>query len=494
MKDQNQFKSELQREAYQEEITPPASVWKKLATSIPLKNKRSTSPWRLSLLLLLLLIVMTAVILRLSGPKSIGAFELYAESNNNMARSPQVDQNDQSKELSNTTGQDITKGSFKDKQERNAKVPENKTKGDNIKTNNNRVIQTPLAMNAREKKTTSQTSYINYGDIPSSQPSEPSVQTQEKSPLEQISTINEGETSLNAPSKYSELTENSQSLGKTIPSADRLNPLPMLLGIPLESLQQNQYLRKTIPGIKPKVKTKIWRMYSDAYVGGGWATSSLSAVESEMSSYLNLRENSEQDLSYFESGIRMGLMDRRWHFEVGLQYGQINAYMQHRYTGIKQMTTVLVMDPTGLTRVDSVLRFGTRERIVRNTYREISIPLRVGYQLYQGRIGLTAYVGVNPVFGLQPQGIILRPDESDYPLEADPESWFNRGMRWYGTAQIQLSLPVFDKVAFILDMGIIHDFSGIQTDHNPIEQSYNMLRGSAGVRYYFDRQATKHPF
>lgn len=494
MKDQNQFKSELQRAAYQEEITPPASVWKKLVTSIPPKIKRSTSPWRLSLLLLLLLIVMTAAILRLNEPKLIGAFELYAESNNHMVRSLQVDQNDQSKELSNTTNQDKTTVSNNNKEESNSRVSQNKPKGDNTKTNINRVIQTPLTMKARDEKTTSPTSYINYGDTRSSQPSETLVKTQEKSTLNQTSSEKEGETNLNVPTIYSELKEISQSLGKTIQSENQINPLPILLGTPLESLQQNQYIRKTIPEINPKAETKILRMYTDAYAGGGWATRRLSALESEMSSYLNLRENSERDLSYFESGIRMGLMARRWHFEVGLQYGQINAYMQHTYMGIKQMTTVLVMDPTGLTRVDSVLRFGTRERIVRNTYRDISIPLRVGYQLYQGRIGLTAYVGVNPVFGLQPQGIILRPDESDYPLEADPESWFNRGMRWYGTAQIQLSLPVFDNVAFILDMGVIHDFNGIQTDQNPIEQSYNMLRGSAGVRYFFNHQATKHPF
>lgn len=496
MKDQNQFKSELQKAAYQEEVTPPASVWQKLSTSIPPKGKRSTSPWRLALLLLFLFVVMTAVILRLTEPKSVGAFVLHAENVHDSISESQAIEDPQSKALVNKIKADKpveTSAVVEEKEGDKPKKTINTNTSAIASETDNPISASPIAFNTQEEKTTTNNqNQANDHTLPS-QFADDAVVTRDETKAEPISVSNDPENSLAAAPINKEISDSSQP-DPPFETATILSPLPLWLFMPLQS-QKKGYEIVTLPLNNQSVlKTSKWRMYTDAYIGGGWAARSMSAEDPEMVSYLNLRDGSEQDLSWFESGIRVGMAVRRWRFDLGLQYGQINAYMQYTYLGHRQMVAMEVIDAMGLPRIDTVLRFGTRERIVQNTYRDISIPLRVGYQFYQGGVGITAYVGVNPVFGLQPQGVILRTDETDYNLQADPEEWFNRQMRWYGTAQIQLSVPMNNRASFLLDMGIIHDFNGINTDSNPIDQSYNMLRGSAGVRYFFESQATKGAF
>ena len=235
--------------------------------------------------------------------------------------------------------------------------------------------------------------------------------------------------------------------------------------------------------------------YSDVYFGSGLPSRHMVASSTELEPYLNLRNESESDISWIEAGWRLGIQVNRWLFDLGVQYGQINAFMQHTYNDYRRTVEVPTFDNSGqLIALDTMTRFGTRERIVRNTYREWSLPMRIGYKFLDRRVSLLAFIGIQPVFGLQPRGVILDQGLNDYNLAEDNLGWFDTGVRWQGMGYIQAELPFSSRLSCLIDAGAIVGFSGLHSGDNPIQQRYNMVRGSIGLRYYLGAQATSIQF
>jgi len=234
--------------------------------------------------------------------------------------------------------------------------------------------------------------------------------------------------------------------------------------------------------------TKLSSWYVDAYVTGGKPLRSILAPHPDREGFIQQRLDSEQLWHSMGGGIRLGTKIKRWRFDIGLNYLQINEL----FTYLDPLATVPVytevFDNDGnLIRIDSSFMIGTRDRAVANTYRMISIPLRVGFEWYRrGSWSASLHAGVEWARLFSSEGIILDDSQRDYPLQNDPEQFFRNTSMWQLHTGLQVSYNVSRRASLFVYPLYIHSLQPISTETAPFIQRYHHYNVQIGLRYNFN--------
>lgn len=244
---------------------------------------------------------------------------------------------------------------------------------------------------------------------------------------------------------------------------------------------------------KSKATSKHKVVYSiGAYGGISGTSSTLTAKQSSSTSYLNARNQTEEQLEGIQFGLEIGAeIVKGLAIKSGVEVSRIarvfsfteEVMVVDSVYGLKEIyvnnQTQDTINIYGQTPVITTTAYNKR---IYNNISQIDIPVKVGYTFQSGkwRLGMDAGAIIN--LNTSYTGEILSPDGSFYDLKSDPENWFKTNAGIAFSAGLRAGRMLGSSFEMYL-APVYRSPSVFSTDANPIEQKHARLGVNLGLRY-----------
>jgi hypothetical protein len=238
------------------------------------------------------------------------------------------------------------------------------------------------------------------------------------------------------------------------------------------------------------------KKYWEVYAGPDYAFESYKSYgDTASANYLQKRKSSTKFASAFSAGVRYTkVFDNGTSIRTGLNYTQVNEkFIYFNPSEIKYVTVittrVVIRAPGDTVFINDTLQYqqtGTRTKTTYNRYRNIDVPIVIGYELGNGKIHANINAGViinvyswykgDVLDSLyQPTTITTGKGNSIYQFKN------NIGVGFLGS--ISLYYKITDDLHLLLEPYFRYNLSPISKQNLNLQQKYNIAGLRAGVRF-----------
>lgn len=207
-------------------------------------------------------------------------------------------------------------------------------------------------------------------------------------------------------------------------------------------------------------------------------------------SYLETRKSSQTQLEGYRAGIRLKHIFRNGlYFESGLEGGWIRDKMTHSSTDTTTKILANQLLSTHTQGDSTIYIYGdkpvdvitTDSRKIYNTFRSISVPVVVGYEVNFKKLFLGVEAGVIYNFYHDFEGQILDP-YSKAPIEGS--DMFKDQIALSTTGGVQLGLSLTENIRFFSMLSFKNNLSSVNLNAlNPIQQHHNSFGLGLGLEF-----------
>lgn len=238
------------------------------------------------------------------------------------------------------------------------------------------------------------------------------------------------------------------------------------------------------------------KKYWEVYAGPDYAFESYKSYgDTTSANYLQKRKASTKFASAFSAGVRYTkVFNNGTSVRTGLNYTQVNEkFIYFNPNEIKNVTVittrVIIRAPGDTVYINDTLQYqqtGTRIKTTYNRYRNLDIPLVIGYELGNGKIHANINAGViiniyswykgDVLDSLyQPVTITTGKTNSIYQFKN------NIGVGFLGS--ISLYFKMTDNLHLVLEPYFRYNLSPMSKQNLNLQQKYNIAGLRAGVRF-----------
>ncbi len=238
------------------------------------------------------------------------------------------------------------------------------------------------------------------------------------------------------------------------------------------------------------------KKYWEVYLGPDYAFDNYKSYDDTASNnYLQKRKASTKFASAFSAGIRYTkVFNNGTSVRAGVNYTQVNEkFFYFNPNEIKYVTVittrVIIRSPGDTIYINDTLQYqqtGTRIKTTYNKYRNIDIPLVIGYELGNGKIHANINAGViinvyswykGDVLdsAYQPVSITTGKGNSVYQFKN------NIGVGFMGSVSVYYKMT--DKLHLVLEPYFRYNLSPMSKENLNLQQKYHIAGLRAGIRF-----------
>jgi len=248
----------------------------------------------------------------------------------------------------------------------------------------------------------------------------------------------------------------------------------------------------------PKIESNAAgnKMYWEIYAGPDHAYENYKSYgDTASNNYLEKRKASTKFASAFSAGVRYTkVFNNGTSVRAGVNYTQVNEkFLYFNPNEIKNVTVittrVVIRAPGDTIYISDTLQYqqtGTRIKTTYNRYRNIDIPLVIGYELGNGKIHANINAGViinvyswykGDVLDTlyQPVSITTGKGSSQYQFKN------NIGVGFLGS--ISVYYKITDKMHLVLEPYFRYNLSPMSKENLNLQQKYHIAGLHAGLRF-----------
>lgn len=234
---------------------------------------------------------------------------------------------------------------------------------------------------------------------------------------------------------------------------------------------------------------------ADVFAGPGYSPKTFEENSSESSVYADARKATESNQYAWSAGARLNLHHRSGFVaRLGLTYSQAGDIFDYTDSLATQSTTRIdsffAADGTFLyAETSQVLIPGTLIKKIHNTYRNLDIPLIIGYEMPMGRTTLMANAGA--VFNLTSshEGEILDPMLHPRSITKGDAGYIDvyktsLGIGIYLGAGVLF--PLTDHLSGLIEPSFLYRLKPVTLSSYPLQEHRHMASLNLGLRYHFN--------
>lgn len=234
---------------------------------------------------------------------------------------------------------------------------------------------------------------------------------------------------------------------------------------------------------------------ADVFAGPGYSPKTFEENSSESSVYADARKGTESNQYAWSAGARLNLHHRSgFAARLGLTYSQAGDIFDYTDSLATQSTTRIdsffAADGTFLyAETSQVLVLGTLIKKIHNTYRNLDIPLIIGYEMPMGRTTVMANAGA--VFNLTSshEGEILDPMLHPRSITEGDAGYIDvyktsLGIGIYLGAGVLF--PLTDHLSGLIEPSFLYRLKPVTLSSYPLQEHRHMASLNLGLRYHFN--------
>ena len=238
---------------------------------------------------------------------------------------------------------------------------------------------------------------------------------------------------------------------------------------------------------------KDW--YADTYISPDYSLQTVNNISASQQ-YLKQKDSAERMQVGFTAGVRLVKpLNNHLQLTTGLQYSQINQKYVYRSENEIKLTTVVTVrtiirapgDTVTVRDTSIVQTIGFKNKVEKNRYRSIDIPILLGYQFGRGsvKVGINAGVIVNVSSWYE--GVILDSSLAIVPLQKGSQVYKSKvGLGLY--AGINVTKELNKDMQLFVEPYYKHSLDNITTGSLPYQQKFGTAGVLMGVRWSLNRK------
>lgn len=237
-------------------------------------------------------------------------------------------------------------------------------------------------------------------------------------------------------------------------------------------------------------------MYTYVNTSGYYPIMILSSAGDDVGDFIAKRKNSESSLVSFSFDAGLGFdYHENWFVETGLSYNQTNVKFYNRKEDVIKNTlriveTTLIDNISGdeYTQIDTFIdqEIGVTETASLNTFKQIDIPLHIGYRLPVSRVfDLAVSAGVVVNLKTFSKGYIV--DSSGVPYEftnqANTDNLFKTQVGLSYTGRFNLETEIYPDLYLNGGLNLRYTGGNFNSVSNTVNQRFFNVGLGVGMRY-----------
>ena len=238
---------------------------------------------------------------------------------------------------------------------------------------------------------------------------------------------------------------------------------------------------------------KDW--YADTYISPDYSLQTVNNISASQQ-YLKQKDSAERMQVGFTAGVRLVKpLNNHLQLTTGLQYSQINQKYVYRSENEIKLTPVVTVrtiirapgDTVTVRDTSIVQTIGFKNKVEKNRYRSIDIPILLGYQFGRGsvKVGINAGVIVNVSSWYE--GVILDSSLAIVPLQKGSQVYKSKvGLGLY--AGINVTKELNKDMQLFVEPYYKHSLNNITTGSLPYQQKFGTAGVLMGVRWSLNRK------
>jgi hypothetical protein len=231
-----------------------------------------------------------------------------------------------------------------------------------------------------------------------------------------------------------------------------------------------------------------WSFAIDLLASPDYVIREITALDPELESYVQSREESEKYQTAFSAGMRVSMIaDNGLAFRTGINYSRINEKFTY-FNGTEVITSIKEeFDNDGnLIGFDTITEIGARYKVTHNRLQMLDIPILVGYEVNFNKLSVSINGGAQLNLISNQRGDILSPqDGTPMSIDSDdPDAYpaFKRsvGLGWYGS--LGIAYQASDDLQLLVEPHFKVFPKSFTQEQFGISQRYSSIGISLGIR------------
>jgi len=238
---------------------------------------------------------------------------------------------------------------------------------------------------------------------------------------------------------------------------------------------------------------KDW--YADTYISPEYSLQTVNNISASQQ-YLRQKDSTERMQVGFTAGVRLVKpLNNHLQLTTGLQYSQINQKYVYRSENEIKLTTVVTVrtiirapGDTIVVRDTSIVQnIGFKNKVEKNRYRSIDIPILLGYQFGRGSVKVGVNAGVILNVSSWYEGVILDSSLAVVPVQKGSQVYKSKlGMGLY--AGINVTKELSNDMQLFVEPYYKHSIDNITSGSMPYQQKFGTAGVLMGVRWSLNRK------
>ena len=238
---------------------------------------------------------------------------------------------------------------------------------------------------------------------------------------------------------------------------------------------------------------KDW--YVDTYVSPDYSIQSINNVSASQQ-MLKQKDSSEQMQLGYTAGVRIVKpLNNHLLLTTGLQYAQINQKYVYRSENEIKLTTVVTVrtiirapgDTVVVRDTSTVQTVGYKNKVEKNRYRSIDIPILLGYQFGRGSLKVGIHAGAIINVSSWYEGVILDSSMAVVPVQKGSQLYKSKvGLGLY--AGVNVTKELSKDMSLFVEPYYKHSFDNITGEKMPYQQKFGTIGVLMGVRWSLNRK------
>ena len=238
---------------------------------------------------------------------------------------------------------------------------------------------------------------------------------------------------------------------------------------------------------------KDW--YADTYISPDYSLQTVNNISASQQ-YLNQKDSAERMQVGFTAGVRLVKpLNNHLQLTTGLQYSQINQKYVYRSENEIKLTTVVTVrtiirapGDTVVVRDTSIVQnIGFKNKVEKNRFRSIDIPILLGYQFGRGSVKVGINAGVILNVSSWYEGVILDSSLAVVPVQKGSQVYKSKlGMGLY--AGINITKELSNDMQLFVEPYYKHSLDNITSGSMPYQQKFGTAGVLMGVRWSLNRK------
>jgi hypothetical protein len=295
-----------------------------------------------------------------------------------------------------------------------------------------------------------------------------------------------------------EQTEGFRKLAHPYPTiAMERNGYPSNQEITALNKQQLNLPKINCPTVRSRNKwddfNKDW--YADTYISPDYSLQTVNNISASQQ-YLNQKDSAERMQVGFTAGVRLVKpLNNHLQLTTGLQYSQINQKYVYRSENEIKLTTVVTVrtiirapGDTVVVRDTSIVQnIGFKNKVEKNRFRSIDIPILLGYQFGRGSVKVGINAGVILNVSSWYEGVILDSSLAVVPVQKGSQVYKSKlGLGLY--AGINVTKELSDDMQLFVEPYYKQSIDNITSGSMPYQQKFGTAGVLMGVRWSLNRK------